>query len=172
MNAISPPSRYSTEHDQPVRGDTITADRYIAREWMALETEKLWPRVWHLGAVTAEFEEEGDFVRHDFGKESIIMVRQDDGSIKAFFNTCPHRGNRLVLGDVGSTPRLTCAYHGWQFTPDGVLAHVQDPDDFAGGNPCGKVTLTPVRCEIWGPFVFWCMDPDVKPLLEWLSPYP
>ena len=172
MTAEQPISRYSPEFDVPVRGDTITADRYITREWMALENERLWPKVWHLGGVLAELEEEGDFIRHTFGKESVIMVRQADGTIKAFYNTCPHRGNRLILGDSGSVPRITCGYHGWQFDPAGTLVHVQDPDDFAGGNPCGKVTLSELRCETWGPFVFWCMDDDVPPLLDWLAPLP
>jgi phenylpropionate dioxygenase-like ring-hydroxylating dioxygenase large terminal subunit len=172
MNIMSPPSRYSEGFDLPVRGDVITADRYIGHDWMELENKNLWPRVWHLGGLTAELEEEGDFVRHNLGKESVIMVRQDDGSIRAFYNTCPHRGNRLVLGDVGGAPRITCGYHGWQFTPDGVLANVQDPDDFPGGNPCGKVTLSEIRCETWGPFVFYCMDPEAKPLLDWLAPLP
>jgi phenylpropionate dioxygenase-like ring-hydroxylating dioxygenase large terminal subunit len=164
MTAEQPISRYSPEFDVAVRGDTITADRYISREWMALENQHLWPKVWHLGGVLAELEEEGDFIRHNFGKESVIMVRQADGTIKAFYNTCPHRGNRLILGDAGGAPRITCGYHGWQFDPDGTLVHVQDPDDFAGGNPCGKVTLSALRCETWGPFVFWCMDDDVAPL--------
>lgn len=172
MNAVSPPSRYAAGFDQPVRGDTITAERYTSKAWMDKEDENLWPRVWHLGALTAELEEEGDFVRHNFGKESVILVKQADDSVKAFYNACPHRGNRLVLGDVGSTPRITCGYHGWQFSPDGVLVNVQDPDDFPGGNPCGKVKLTEVRCETFGPFVFWCMSDDVKPLLEWLEPFP
>ena len=165
-------SRYSEGYDPPVRGDPITAERYISKEWMELEHRNLWPRVWHLGGMIAELEEEGDFVRHDFGKESVIMVRQADGSIKAFYNSCPHRGNRLVLGDVGGSDRITCGYHGWQFTPDGVLAYVQDPDDFPGGNPCGKVTLSELRCETWGPFIFYCMDPDTKPLHDWLDPFP
>ena len=172
MNAVSSPSRYAIGYDQPVRGDPITADRYISKEWMTLESENLWPRVWHLGGVLAELEEEGDFIRHNFGKESIVMVRQADGAIKAFFNACPHRGNRLVLGDVGSAPRLTCSYHGWQFSTNGTLVHVQDPDDFPGGNPCGKVHLSELRCETFGPFVFWNMDPDAKPLLDWLAPFP
>lgn len=165
-------SRYSKDFDQPVRGDTITADRYISREWMEREMKYLWPKVWHLGGLVAELEEEGDFIRHNFAKESVIMVRQADGSIKAFYNSCPHRGNRLVLGDVGSTPRITCGYHGWQFDPDGTLVHVQDPDDFPNGNPCGKVKLSELRCDTWGPFVFWCMDDDVAPLHEWLAPFP
>lgn len=172
MNAVSSPSRYAFGYDQPVRGDPITADRYISKEWMELERKNLWPQVWHLGGVLAELEDEGDFIRHNFGKESIVMVRQADGAIKAFFNACPHRGNRLVLGDVGSAPRLTCSYHGWQFSTDGTLVHVQDPDDFPGGNPCGKVHLSELRCETFGPFVFWSMDPDAKPLLDWLDPFP
>ena len=172
MNAEADVSRYSPEFDQPVRGDTITADRYISEEWMKLEEQNLWPKVWHLGAMVAEFEEPGDIVRHNFGKESVIMVMQDDRSIKAFYNTCPHRGNRLILGDVASVPKIVCGYHSWGFDYDGTLSSVRDPHDFEGGNPCGKVKLTEVRCDIWGPFVFWCMDDDVKPLLEWLEPYP
>ncbi|MDX5984225.1 aromatic ring-hydroxylating oxygenase subunit alpha [Sphingomonas echinoides] len=172
MTAMDNKSRYSPEFDMAVRGDTITADRYISREWMDAEHRNLWPKVWHLGGVLAELEEEGDFIRHDFGKESVIMIRQEDGSIRAFYNSCPHRGNRLVLGDAGHMPRITCGYHGWQFTTDGVLAHVQDPDDFEGGNPCGRVHLSELRCESWGPFVFWCMDDDVPPLLDWLAPFP
>jgi phenylpropionate dioxygenase-like ring-hydroxylating dioxygenase large terminal subunit len=165
-------SRYSEGFDPPVRGDVITGERYFSRDYMALETENLWPRVWHLGGLVAELEEEGDFVRHNLGKESVIMVRQKDGSIRAFYNACPHRGNRLVLGDLGGSDRITCSYHGWQFTPDGVLAHVQDADDFPGGNPCGKVTLSEVRCETWGPFVFYNMYENAKPLLDWLDPLP
>ncbi|MEG3176511.1 aromatic ring-hydroxylating dioxygenase subunit alpha [Sphingomonas sp. RB3P16] len=172
MTAMDNKSRYSPEFDVAVRGDTITADRYISREWMDAEQRNLWPKVWHLGGMRAELEEDGDFIRHDFGKESVIMVRQEDGSIRAFYNSCPHRGNRLVLGDAGHMPRITCGYHGWQFTTDGVLAHVQDPDDFEGGNPCGRVHLSELRCESWGPFVFWCMDDDVPPLLDWLAPLP
>jgi phenylpropionate dioxygenase-like ring-hydroxylating dioxygenase large terminal subunit len=172
MTAEQQMSRYSPDFDMAVRGDPITADRYISREWMALEHKNVWPKVWHLGGVLADLEEEGDVIRHNFGKESVIMVRQADGAIRAFYNSCPHRGNRLILGDVASTPRITCSYHGWQFDPAGTLVHVQDPDDFAGGNPCGKVTLAELRCETWGPFVFWCMDDDVAPLRDWLAPLP
>lgn len=163
-------SRYSPEFDMPVRGDTITAERYISKDWMDRENRNLWPKVWHLGGMRAELEEEGDFIRHDFGKDSVLMIAQADGGVRAFYNSCPHRGNRLVLGDAGHMPRITCGYHGWQFTPDGVLAKVQDPDDFAGGNPCGKVHLSELRCETWGPFVFWCMDDDVPPLAQWMAP--
>ena len=97
MNIHKGMSRYSDGADQEVRGDTITPERYTSQEFMEAENEKLWPKVWHLGGVLADLEETGDYIRHNFGRESIIMVKQSDGSVKAFFNVCPHRGNRLVL---------------------------------------------------------------------------
>ena len=87
-------SRYAQGFDMPVRGDIITSDRYISDAFMARENELLWPYVWHLGGMMAELQEEGDYVRHNLGTESVIMVRQADDSIKAFYNSCPHRGNR------------------------------------------------------------------------------
>lgn len=172
MNVESKSSRYSPEFDQPVRGDTITADRYISKEWLELEMKHLWPKVWHLGGVIADLEEPGDILRHNFAKESVIMVRQEDGSIRAFYNSCPHRGNRLIQGESTSMPSITCSYHGWSYDLGGSLIHVQDPDDFEGGDPCGRLHLTELRCETWGPFVFWCMDDDVPPLRDWLAPFP
>jgi hypothetical protein len=55
MNLQSKVSRYSQEFDPPVRGDPITADRYISKEWMAGEMKNLWPKVWHLGGVLADW---------------------------------------------------------------------------------------------------------------------
>ena len=165
-------AKHTAGYDPPVRGDVITGDRYWSKDYMDLEHKNLWPRVWHLGGLVAEMEEEGDFVRHDLGKESVIMVRQADGSIKAFHNSCRHRGNRLMFTEIGGAPRITCSYHGWQYSADGVLRSAQDADDVVGGNPCGKLRLLEVRCETWGPFIFFNMDPDAKPLLEWLAPIP
>jgi len=59
-----------------------------------------------------ELPESGDYVVHDFMHESVIVVRQDDGSLKAYYNTCGHRGQRLVW-NTGSTQNFHCPYHGW-----------------------------------------------------------
>ena len=84
MSSQSETSRYAKGFDLPVRGDTITADRYVSREFMDRENQHLWPKVWHLGGMVAEIVQAGDYVRHNLGKESVIMVGQADGSIKAF----------------------------------------------------------------------------------------
>lgn len=92
---------------------TITGERYTSREFMELELDRLWPRVWNIGAWAREIPVAGDFVTHAIGRESILMVRQADGSVRAFHNVCPHRGNRLVYSERGSVERFTCSYHGW-----------------------------------------------------------
>ncbi len=160
------------EYDPPVRGDPITSDRYFSREWMQKEWDHLWTKVWHVGGLVSDLEAPGDYVVHNFMRESVVMVRQDDGSVKAFFNACRHRGNRLVWSDIGGSDVLTCSYHGWQWAKDGTLVHVQDAEDFRGGSPCGKVKLKEIPCATWGGFVWFNMDTNCRPLKEWLAPLP
>lgn len=155
-----------------LRGDPITGDRYTSKAFMEREWDHMWTRVWHLGAKLSELPETGDFTVHNFRHESVLLVRQADGSVKAFYNVCQHRGNRLVYVDEGSLPRFTCAYHGWQYALDGELVGVQDPDDFRGNSPCGKANLKELPCETWGGFAWYSMDPDARPLLDYLDPIP
>ncbi|TCM23692.1 aromatic ring-hydroxylating dioxygenase subunit alpha [Novosphingobium sp. ST904] len=155
------------------RGDAITGDRYWSKEFAEREWEHMWKKVWHLGGRLSQFEEAGDFVIHEFKHESVMMVRQEDGAIRAFFNVCMHRGNRLVnVSEGGVNGSFACPYHGWKWGIDGKLDWVQDPEDFAQGDPCGKLRLKELRCETWGGFVFWTFDPQAKPLLEYLDPIP
>lgn len=160
------------ELDPPVRGDAITAERYISPDFMKLEFERLWSRIWHIGAMERDIEEPGDFAKHDFGKESVVMVRQTDGSVKAFYNACRHRGNRLVATELGGGEAIRCSYHGWKYGLDGVLQSAQDADDVVGGNPCGKAKLVELACESWGGFIWFSLDPKAKPLKDWLAPLP
>jgi phenylpropionate dioxygenase-like ring-hydroxylating dioxygenase large terminal subunit len=131
---------------------------------MELEMDRLWPRVWNIGGWSNEIPRVGDFVTHQLGRESILMVRQSDGSVKAFHNVCVHRGNRLVYADHGSADRFTCTYHGWQYDHGGNLVHVQDEDDFPQGNPCGKLSLPEIPCEVWAGFIWYNMDVNCFPL--------
>ncbi|WP_156680967.1 aromatic ring-hydroxylating oxygenase subunit alpha [Sphingomonas profundi] len=155
----------------PLRGDPMTGDRYYSREFMAREWDGMWTKVWHVGGRMAELEEAGDFIVHNFRKESVLMVRQRDGSVRAFYNSCQHRGNRLVWTGAGGVDRgFSCAYHGWLWGLDGSLKAVQDEDDFPQGNPCGKLTLKEVKCATWGGFIWYTMDPDAPALEDYLYP--
>lgn len=155
-----------------LRGDPITGDRYTSRDFMQREWDHMWTRIWHVAGRTAELEEPGDYVVHDFMKESVICVRQDDGSIRAFYNACGHRGQRLAWNAASVTEGFQCPYHGWLWGKDGVLRAAQDPQDFPQGNPCGKLKLKELRCDIWGGMVWYTMDPDAPSLAEYLAPIP
>lgn len=156
-----------------LRGDAMSGDRYYCRDFARREWEGMWTKVWHIGGREAELEEPGDFITHNFLRESVILVRQKDGSTRAYYNSCQHRGNRLVVGQAGSLPNgLTCPYHGWRWGLNGTLEYAQDAEDFPQGNPCGKLTLREIPCESWGGFIWYSMNENAQPLSEYLYPIP
>lgn len=158
---------------EPVLSDTpIRGERYWSHEFAAKEFEALWPRVWQVAGRVDQIPEPGDYVTYDVGRDSIIAVRGSDGAIRAFYNVCQHRGNRLVGAEVGSLAggEFQCAYHGWRYGDDGRLNWVYDEDDFAQGSPCGVRNLVEIPSETWAGFIWFNMDLDAAPLREWLDP--
>ncbi|MFA5628544.1 MAG: aromatic ring-hydroxylating dioxygenase subunit alpha [Thiohalomonadaceae bacterium] len=155
-----------------LRYDKITGDRYHSREFMSREWEKMWTKVWHLGGISKQIPEPGDYVLHNFMNESVVMIRQAGGAIRAFYNTCQHRGNRLLTVEEGRVKSLQCPYHGWTYSLDGVVTEVLNPEDFPQGDPCGKLKLKEVACEEWNGLVWYSMDENPVPLIEYLNPVP
>ncbi len=148
----------------------IEGYRYTSREFYEREFEHMWTKVWLLLGRENEIPNPGDWQREEVGPESIIMVRQKDGGIKAFYNVCQHRGNRLVFAEKGTVKRFVCQYHSWAFTLDGELNFAQDSEDFPQGNPCGKVRLVEIPCDTFAGFIWVNMDPQAAPLKEYLGP--
>lgn len=137
--------------------------RYVSREFAQLEAEKLWKRVWQIACREEEIPRPGDFVEYEIVEQSVLVVRQTDGSVAAFHNACLHRGRQLAkeLGHRGEC--FTCPYHAWRYALDGTLVHVVDRDDF-GDAPLEGLRLAPVRAECFGGFVFVNLDADAEPL--------
>jgi phenylpropionate dioxygenase-like ring-hydroxylating dioxygenase large terminal subunit len=156
--------------EQELRGHRIPGERYTSREFAEQEWEGMWTKVWLLLGRESELPNPGDWQREEVGPESILMVRQQDGGVKAFYNVCQHRGNPLVDDETGSVRRFVCKYHSWAFLPDGELNFAPDADDFPEGNPCGKVRLEELACETFAGFVWVNMDTDCMPLKEFLGP--
>ncbi|MGE0667858.1 MAG: aromatic ring-hydroxylating dioxygenase subunit alpha [Sphingomonadales bacterium] len=157
--------------DVTLRGDHIPGTEYTSPEFMHLEMERVWGKVWNIGGWAAEIPQPGDFITHQLGRESILMARQGDGSVKAFHNVCQHRGNRLVYSESGWAEAFTCIYHGWKYAMDGALVDVQDRDDFAQGDPCGKLRLIEIPSAVWAGFVWYNLDENCRPLEEFLGQF-
>ena len=155
---------------QVIRGHKLDGHRYTSAEFARQEWDAIWTKVWLLLGREDEMPNPGDWQQEEVGAESILMVRQTDGSIKAFYNVCQHRGQRLVSEAKGHVRRFVCPYHSWAWTTDGELNFVQDSDDFPQGDPCGKLRLAEIPCETFAGFIWVNMDPDCVSLREWLGP--
>jgi nitrite reductase/ring-hydroxylating ferredoxin subunit len=148
----------------------VPAKRYSDPTVYELESEHVFGRSWLFVAHLDQLPNPGDFVRLDGVLGPVLLVRQDDATVRAFYNTCQHRGSALVLEPSGHAGRrLTCPYHGWVYRLDGRLAGYPDAGDFRDlDHAC--LALRAVRCETWGPFVFVNLDADATPLTEWMRP--
>ena len=148
----------------------VSPARYHDAAFAAAEWEKVFAKSWLLACTLSDVREPGDFARFDIGPESFIVVRADDGSLRAHYNVCPHRGSQLILADTGCIGQFTCPFHSWQFSLDGQNTAVTDHETFRPEVLCHDHNLTPVRCEETAGLVFLSMDPDIQPLEQWLAP--
>lgn len=148
----------------------LKGDRYTSRAFADAEWENVFAATWLVVGRTNEIPEPGDYFTHEVGRENFLVVRQEDGSVRAFYNVCQHRGNRLVHQREGSQPSFTCDYHSWRWAMDGMLLEVQDEGDFSQGSPCGRLRLEEVRCEIFKSFIFINMDKNAVDLRTYLGP--
>ena len=167
------PQIEATLRAERVRPDFVPASDYISPEFAQLEYQRMWPRVWQLACREQEIAKVGDYITYDIGDQSIIVVRQAQDRIRAYYNVCLHRGRRLTTAG-GNLIRFHCTYHGWQWGLDGKVVTVLDRSDWDG---CGSMAdadlgLREVKVETWAGFVFINMDPDAEPLASYLDPVP
>ncbi len=156
---------------EPAMGsEVIPKDRYISPEFMKLEWERMWTKVWLIGCREEEIPEVGDYVTTEIGEESLLIVRGEDGKARTMYNICNHRGNRVKFDGCGNSQSLVCAYHFWEYDLTGKLINVPDEQDFHQGCPSEKLSLKTVRTESWGGFVWFNLNPDAEPLSEYLGP--
>lgn len=117
-------ARTHTPHrvEEPFR---VAPERYYSPEFAAWEREKLWRHCWQVACRAEEIPRAGDFTEYEITGQSILVVRQDDGSVKAYFNACRHRATALGAGTgefLGG--QIVCPYHGWRWNLDGESTHV------------------------------------------------
>jgi phenylpropionate dioxygenase-like ring-hydroxylating dioxygenase large terminal subunit len=150
----------------------IEAANYTSPAVLRQEGERLWPKVWHQACRQEEIPEVGDYLTYDFMDQSFIIVRTGPEELKAFYNSCPHRGRRLTTELTGRATGFICLYHGWKFNLDGSNREVVDRQDWGACLGSEDASLTPVRVDTWGGWVFINEDPDGESLREFLDPVP
>ena len=112
----------------------------------------------------------GEWRTLEYLGESVIVIRGDDGELRAFTNVCRHRGSRLVDGSGGCAKVLTCPYHAWSFARDGRLVGVPQRQEYPGLVPA-ELGLVPVALERWRGFLFVTLEPGAPSVAEMMAPY-
>lgn len=147
----------------------VPAGRYGDATFAQLEAEAVFGRSWLMVAHTDQLPEPGSYLRVEQLAAPVVLVRGHDDGIRAFYNTCKHRGAALVAEAAGiAGRRLTCPYHNWVYSLEGELVGYPDANNFADlDRDC--LALTSIRCETWGPLIFVNLDEDAPPLAEFLG---
>lgn len=149
-------------------------DYYTNPEIYRLEIERVFQREWNYLCHESQIPDAGDYLVGEVGGESLYAIRGRDGVVRAFYNVCQHRGHQLLQGQ-GTIPNVVvCPYHSWSYSMEGELRgapKMRQVPEFCKAD----VTLTSIRVEIIGGFVFVNFDdqarslrnvaPDFEPIL-------
>ncbi|MBV9589039.1 MAG: aromatic ring-hydroxylating dioxygenase subunit alpha [Hyphomicrobiales bacterium] len=152
-------------------GYTLPRLFYTDAEFFNLDMQLLWYREWLFVAHECELREAGSYVTLQIGDYPILIIRDKGGRIRAFHNTCRHRGSRVCTEPRGKAIRLVCPYHQWVYDHDGSLMHARHMNSEIDKSKFG---LKSVACEVLEGFIFINLSDDpgsFAPVRELVAPY-
>lgn len=167
-----------TEAEELAEAVEIPVDAYISPEYVKLERDRLWRKVWLQAGRIEDLPEDGSYLTFNILDDSILITRSADDRIRAFHNVCPHRGRRLVDTPPGARNargrrmQFFCGYHGWGFNLDGENVRIPKKEDWQGALAHGCTGLSRVKVGLWGGWIWINMDPESESLEEYLAPVP
>jgi choline monooxygenase len=153
------------------RARTIPAAWYFDPEIYAAERERIFGRTWLAAARSDQLVKPGAFVTADIAGEPILVLRDNDGLLRAFHNVCRHRAARVMTAAEGCATRLRCPYHGWTYD---LCGRLRGTPEFEGVADFRREDngLVPLAVASWGPLVFVHAGPPSLSLGDFLAPLP
>ncbi|HEY7065485.1 MAG TPA: Rieske 2Fe-2S domain-containing protein [Chloroflexota bacterium] len=135
------------------------------------ELERIYARCWLFLAHDSQLPNPGDYVTTTMGEDSVIVCRDPRGRVRAFLNTCRHRGNKVCQFERGNAVTFTCGYHGWSYNTEGKLSGVPFFEEaYYGDLDRDAWALAEVpRLESFGGLLFGCWDEQAPPLRAYLG---
>ncbi len=158
MSHFEPIAQWLSQ-DRP--GHTLPRELYVSEAAFQFDADVMLKSVWLYACTVAHVKQAGDYFLFELGSNSIIIVRGRDGQVRAFWNSCRHRGSRICEQQRGRAPRLMCPYHQWTYGLDGTLLAARSmAEDFDKADH----GLTPVALENIGGLIFICMADNPPPI--------
>jgi len=143
---------------QCVRGHTLPQQLYTSEAVFDFEMKAVFARSWLQAGHLAEVVKVGDYITVQLGKTSVVIIRESESSVRAYFNACRHRGSMICTSEKGSAHRLVCPYHQWTYDLKGNLIFAKNmPADFDQS----RHSLIPLQCEVVAGVIFIGLSDDV-----------
>ncbi len=148
----------------------IAPSRYFDQAFHDQEVEQVWGRTWQMACREEQIPEVGDSVLYEIVDWSLVIVRTAPDEIRAYHNSCLHRGTQLRTR-AGNIKGFRCPYHGFSWHLDGTLNELPCAWDFPHVDE-GDLCLPEAKVDTWGGFVFINIDTAAAPLAEYLQDLP
>lgn len=166
------PASYRLDSYRFLGDKDIPFERYTSPDFFKAEIDHMWSRVWQWACREEHIAEAGDYYVYDVGPYSLLITRDENDEIHAYYNACLHRGTKLKPSFTeGYSPKLACPFHGWTWNLEGKLVDLPCAWDFPHVDK-EEFKLPEARVGVWGGFVFVCLDDDAPSLEEYLAPLP
>jgi choline monooxygenase len=149
----------------PRPAQALDARYYRDPELAELEQQRIFARSWQLVGHVSQLPRPGDYLTGSAGVQPVLVIRAEDGELRAFRNVCRHRGSRLLNGSGECGKAIRCLYHGWTYRLDGELIGVPESRSVAGLDK-SELGLFPARVETLCGLVFVNLDVHAQPLAE------
>src|SRR5689334_9830366 len=142
---------------------------FVSVDLFADEQHKIFSKTWLLVGHQSQIARAGDFFVATVADESLIVVRDQQSRIRAFYNVCRHRGSRLKEEACGHASAIQCPYHAWTYGLDGRLMGAPHMDDVSGFDKA-DYSLVPANLGLWEGFIFVNLERNPGSLEEWFAP--
>ena len=152
-------------------GHTLPRKFFTDPDFYQLDLENIWYRDWLFVGHDCELAKSGSYMTLQVGDYPVVVVRSGDGTVRAFHNSCRHRGSRICAGEKGTAAKLVCPYHSWTYELDGRLLYARD---MGPGFDPKEHGLKPVHCQSIGGFIWICLArqaPDLSQFRAQVEPY-
>ena len=156
------------DQDPLDHASTIPAAWYVDNRIAELERQTVLGRTWQVVARADQLRRPGQFVTAEVAGEPVVVVRDGDDQLRAFYNVCRHHAAAVVTEDQGTASILRCPYHGWSYGLDGSLKGAPEFEGVCSFDR-SRNGLVPLRVETWEQFVFVNLDPQAAPLTNFLG---
>ena len=166
----SPAAHSIRDHADPQAGQSLPGWVYHDPDYFRVEMDRVIRPSWQIVCHQSEINAPGDWRTIAYLGESIIVIRGEDGLVRAFTNVCRHRGSRLVDDHQGCARRLVCPYHGWVYASDGQLVGLPFKAEYPGLDR-NEMGLKAVELEQWNGFLFVRLEGGGPSVAEMMQPY-